>query len=115
MKRFRDVIFWAHLTAGLLAGVVIFIMCVTGALLAFERQTIELFERDARWVQVQPGAQQLGPLEVLSKVIEARPQAKPATLAIRNESGAAWEIGLGREGAVFANPYTGEITGESHK
>jgi uncharacterized iron-regulated membrane protein len=115
MKRFRDVIFWMHLTAGLLAGVVIFIMCVTGALLAFERQTIELFERDARWVQVQPEAQPLGPLEVLSKVTEARPEAKPATLAIRNEPGAAWEIGLGREGAVFANPYTGEITGESHK
>jgi uncharacterized iron-regulated membrane protein len=104
-----------HLTAGLLAGVVIFIMCVTGALLAFERQTIELFERDARWVPVQPEAQPLGPLEVLSKVTAARPEAKPASMAIKNEPGAAWEIGLGREGALFVNPYTGEITGESHK
>jgi uncharacterized iron-regulated membrane protein len=115
MKRFRDVIFWLHLTAGLLAGVVIFIMCVTGALLAFERQTIEYFESDARWVQVQPEAERLGPAEVLAKVIEARPQAKPSSIAIKSEPGAAWEISLGREGAIFADPYTGEITGESHK
>ena len=115
MKQFRDVIFWLHLTAGLLAGVVIFIMCVTGALLAFERQTIEFFERDARWVQEQAGAEKLGPSEVLTKVLEAKPQAKPSAIAIKNEPGAAWEISLGREGAVFANPYTGEITGESNK
>ena len=25
---------------------------------------------------------------------------------------AAWQIALGREGQVFVNPYTGEITGE---
>lgn len=104
-----------HLAAGLLGGVVIFIMCVTGALLAFERQTIELFERDARWVQPRPDAARLGAAEVLAKVAEARPQVKPASIAIRSEPGAAWEVSLGREGAVFANPYTGEITGESHK
>ena len=115
MKRFRDVLFWLHLTAGLLAGVVIFIMCVTGALLAFERQTIEYFERDARWVQEQAGAERLGPSEVLTKVLGARPQVKPSAIAIKNEPGAAWEITLGREGAIFANPYTGEITGESNK
>ena len=115
MSTFRNIIFWLHLTAGLLAGVVIFIMCVTGALLAFERQTIEYSERDSRWVQAQAGAERLGPAEVLAKVLEAKPAAKPSALAIKNESGAAWEIGLGREGAVFANPYTGEITGESNK
>ena len=104
-----------HLTAGLLAGVVIFIMCVTGALLAFERQTIEFFERDARWVQVPQGTERIGPEEALAEVLEAKPEAKPSAIAIRNESGAAWEITLGREGAVFVDPYTGEIAGESNK
>src|SRR5688572_29935364 len=115
MSKFRDIIFWLHLTAGLLAGVVIFIMCVAGALLGFERQTIEYSERDARWVQVQGSTERIGPGEVLAKVLESRPGAKPSAIAIKNEAGAAWEISLGREGAVFANPYTGEITGESNK
>ena len=115
MSKFRDVIFWLHLTAGLLAGVIIFIMCVTGALLAFERQTIEAFESDARWVKVQAGVTRVEPAKVLAKVIEARPEAKPSAIAIKNEAGAAWEVSLGREGAVFADPYTGKMTGESNK
>ena len=114
MRTFRQILFWLHLAAGLIAGVVIFIMCVTGALLAFERQTIEWVERDSRYVAVS-SEPKLGATEVLAKVIEAKPEAKPASMAIKNEPGAAWEISLGREGVVFADPYTGAITGESNK
>jgi uncharacterized iron-regulated membrane protein len=38
LKRFRDVLFWCHLTGGVLSGIVIFIMSVTGVLLMYERQ-----------------------------------------------------------------------------
>lgn len=98
----------------MIAGVVIFIMCVTGALLAFERQTIEWFESDVRYVAVS-NEPKLAAVEVLVKVIEARPDVKPTSIAIKNEPGAAWEISLGREGVIFADPYTGAITGESNK
>ena len=114
MRTFRQILFWLHLAAGLTAGVVIFIMCVTGALLAFERQTIEWAERDVRYVAVS-SEPKLGAAEVLAKVIEAKPDAKPASVAIKNEPGATWEVSLGREGVVFADPYTGAITGESNK
>jgi len=98
----------------MVAGVVIFIMCVTGALLAFERQTIEWSERDARYVPV-GGEQKLGAAEVLAKVTESRPEANPSSIAIKNQPGAAWEISLGRDGILFADPYTGAIIGESNK
>jgi len=114
MNTFRQILFWLHLAAGLIAGVVIFIMCVTGALLAFERQTIEWVERDVRYVAVR-AEPKLGAADVLAKILEAKPEAKPASIAIKNEPGAAWEISLGREGVVFADPYTGAITGESNK
>ena len=39
-KRLRTVFFWLHLTAGLLAGVVVLIMSATGVLLAFEKQVV---------------------------------------------------------------------------
>jgi uncharacterized iron-regulated membrane protein len=48
-------------------------------------------------------------------MLESRPEAKPASIAIKNEPGAAWEISLGRDGVVFADPYTGAITGESNR
>lgn len=114
MKVFRNIIFWLHLISGLLGGVVIFIMCVTGALLSFERNIIEWSERDARYVQA-IDSPKLPVSDVLAKVIETRPDAKPSAIAIKNEPGAAWEVSLGREGILFANPYTGEITGESNK
>jgi uncharacterized iron-regulated membrane protein len=48
--KLRQIIFWLHLTAGVVAGTVILVMFVTGALLAFERQIIALAERDFRRV-----------------------------------------------------------------
>lgn len=114
MRAFRQVLFWLHLSAGLVAGVVIFVMCVTGALLAFERQTIQWSESDVRYVTVR-NEPKLGPAEVLAKVVEANPDAKLASIAIKNEPGATWEISFGRDGVVFADPYTGAIIGESNK
>lgn len=115
MKSFRTAIFWLHLTAGVVAGVVIFVMCVTGALLAFERQIIEWSEADARWVVDRDRSEVIGPSEALAAVMELRPDAKPSAISIRREAGAAWEVSLGRDGSVFVDPYNGGITGESNK
>jgi uncharacterized iron-regulated membrane protein len=38
MKKLRKIIFWCHLPVGVIAGVVILIMCVTGVLLSYEKQ-----------------------------------------------------------------------------
>jgi uncharacterized iron-regulated membrane protein len=45
---FRRILFWIHLCAGVIAGIVILIMCVTGIALAFERQINELADRAGR-------------------------------------------------------------------
>jgi uncharacterized iron-regulated membrane protein len=111
MKTFRKIIFWTHLTAGLLGGIVIFIMCVTGAALSFEKNIIEYFESDQRYVAVPTGAQRLGPDEILAKVREAKPEAKPTAISILNRAESAYTVALGREGQFFVNPYTGAITG----
>lgn len=115
MRTFRKIIFWLHLISGLTAGVVIFIMCVTGALLSFERNIIEVSEREARYAAADASKPRLGPSEVLAKVIESRAGTKPASIALNNEQGGTWQVSLGREGTIFADPYTGEITGEGNK
>ena len=38
MKQFRKIIFWCHIPVGIIAGLIILIMSVTGVLLAYERQ-----------------------------------------------------------------------------
>ena len=50
----RKFLFWCHLAAGVSAGIVIFIMSVTGALLTYERQIIAW--ADTRQYRAAPSA-----------------------------------------------------------
>lgn len=104
-----------HLAAGLIGGAVIFVMSVTGALLAFERQTIEFFERDARYVSPAAGSSRLSPQQVIDRVKEQRPDAKPSAMTISAEPNATWLFNRGREGLFFVDPYTGNVVGEGNK
>lgn len=115
MKTFRSILFWLHLVSGVIGGIVIFIMCVTGALLSFEKNIIEFAERDMRFVAPPENAQKLPAAEIIAKVIAAKPLAKPSAVSIQNKPNAAWQVALGREAQVFVNPYSGEITGEGAK
>ena len=50
MKLPHKIIFWSHLLAGTVGGVVIFIMSATGFVVMYERQLVEYAERDVRQV-----------------------------------------------------------------
>ena len=116
MKIFRKITFWLHLISGVLAGIFIFIMCVTGALLSFESNILEFAESDMRHVAAPPeNAPRLSVNEVLTKIQAAKPDAKPTSISIANEENAAVNISFGREGQAYVNPFTGEITGEGAK
>lgn len=113
MKTFRKILFWLHLTAGVLAGVFIFIMCVTGALLAFEKNILSLAEREMRYAAAPSAdAQRVSIGEIITKIQTAKPNAKPSGITFQNDKSAAVLVSMGRDGQVFVNPYTGEITGE---
>jgi len=112
MRSIRNVIFWTHLVCGLTAGIIIFIMCVTGALLAFEKDTIAFAERDNRVVDAPYEAQTKPVSAIIGAAKQFRPDSKPSSLLITNDPTAAVMVALGREGQVFVDPYTGEIKGE---
>ena len=46
-------LFWTHLTAGVLAGIVILVMSFTGVVLALKPQIQNWIERDVRYVTPQ--------------------------------------------------------------
>ena len=115
MKTFRKALFWLHLISGVIAGVVIFIMSVTGALLSFEKNIIGYAEREMRLVAAPENTPRLFVSDIISRVREAKPESKPSAITLQNEANAAALVALGRDGQVFVNPYTGEITGEGAK
>jgi uncharacterized iron-regulated membrane protein len=119
MKLFRQILFWSHLAAGLIAGLFIGIMCFTGTVLAFEHEIAEWAERDARQVGVpanlpsealaKEGAPVRLPLADLQrKLREAQPDFRPASVVLRNDPASALAFSAGRDDGFFVNPYTGE-------
>lgn len=110
MSRLRPVLFWLHLVAGLLAGLVIAILCVTGTALAFEKQLIAWSERDARQVAVPPPeAPRLGLDELTARFQAAHPDARANSLVISRDPATAVVVSVSRTESYHVNPYTGEV------
>ncbi len=113
MQSFRKILFWLHLISGVLAGIFIFIMCVSGALLSFESNILAFAESEMRNVQpLSENAQRLSIKEIIAKVQATKPKAKPSGITFQSDKNAAATIALGRDGQLYVNPYNGEITGE---
>ncbi|HVF22714.1 MAG TPA: PepSY-associated TM helix domain-containing protein [Pyrinomonadaceae bacterium] len=113
MKRLRKIIFWCHLPVGAIAGVVILIMCVTGVLLAYEKQ-ITLWA-DTRNYQSAPPPESARHLPVDTLIANARNHrgANPTSVLLRCDPSAPAEIGFGRESVpVFLNAYSGQVLGD---
>lgn len=106
----RKAIFWLHLAAGLVAGLVIAVMSFTGAVLAFEHEIVEWAERDVR--RVKPESWEQLPLdELLAKARAAAPEgSKPSGLTVSRDPGDAVAVNFGRDaGVYYVNPYTGAV------
>jgi uncharacterized iron-regulated membrane protein len=111
MKRFRTVLFWAHLITGATAAVVILLMSVTGVLLTYEKQTLAWADR--RSVEVtppSPAARPLGPEALLERVQSTEP-GTPTALTWRAAADAPVQVAYGRERSVLVDPYTGAVLG----
>ncbi len=106
---FRKIIFWLHLIAGVVAGIVIAIMSFTGAVLAFEKEIIAWAERDSRTVPL-PHSTDAVPLDdIVAKIREEKPEARPSTITVQRNPESAVMLGFGRTNSVYVNPYTAEI------
>jgi uncharacterized iron-regulated membrane protein len=106
----RRFLFWFHLTAGCVAGLVILVMAVTGILLAYRRQIINWGDRG---LQAQPSAEARRlPLQDLLATAQEGQGRPPSNITVRSDSAAAVVFDFGRERTIFVDPDTGKILGE---
>lgn len=103
MRRF---FFWPHLLAGVLAGIVILILCISGTLLAYEKQLLAWADRAVNTVPVPTGATRLPIDDLLA--------AFPGTVALSlsRDPAAAVQLTLPGNRLVYVDPYTGRLLGE---
>jgi uncharacterized iron-regulated membrane protein len=124
MKLFRKVLFWCHLTVGVIAGVVILIMSATGVLLTYERQiTYWADTRNYNIAAPSPEANRLSVEALIAKAREAQPDTMITTVILRAGATEPAAIGLaanpgagpGGGRTIFLDPYTGATLGEGSK
>jgi uncharacterized iron-regulated membrane protein len=112
MKRFRSLVFWCHLVAGVFAGIVVLIMSVTGVLLTYQRQiTLWADMRSLEAAPPSPTAERLPPAVLVERVLRTE-KGNPTALTWRAGRDMPVQVAFGRERTVFASAYTGEVLGQ---
>lgn len=110
--KFRSLLFWTHLVAGVVAGTVILIMSVTGALLTFQQSVLRFIERSGRVVALPAeGTPRLDVETLLERVKGTSPGVQPTAVSIESDPSAAVMVAVGTQGNLFVNPYTGDVVG----
>lgn len=112
----RKVFFWSHLVLGLALGLFILSACVTGTILAFAPQITAWSERDvAKAFPPTPESQRLSVDDLLFKAQQAKPEVKLSFISFKSAPDTSVTVGLGRDGYLFMDPYTGSLLGTGSK
>lgn len=110
MSTFRKINNWLHLWLGLISGIIMFIVCITGCLWVFHEEITDLLEPENR-VEVQK-LPVLPPSALLGIATETFP-GKQVTFA-NYRQGRAVEVGVGKwtdeiRYTLKVHPYTGQV------
>ena len=108
----RKILFWLHLTAGILGGLPILSMCVTGTLLTYERQINAWADRGSVDFTPPGATPTMSPEQLLTAVRRAS-GANIGTAVLYANSKQPTEIPAGAEGTLLVDPSSGRILGRA--
>src|SRR5687768_17303416 len=104
---FRKILFWMHLSCGVVAGVLILVMSATGVAMTYERQMIAAAAK-RNHVAVAAGQPRLSVDELATMARSAHKGQGPLSLVFDADPAAPVSASAGRQAAALLNPYTGE-------
>ena len=110
----RPLIFWPHLIAGVVAGSVILMMCVTGVLLTYERQILAWADSHHRSVAPTPDATPLSIDAVVQRLRQSHPNLAPTGFTLRSDADAPVTI-TAEQRTIYVDRYTGTMLGEASR
>lgn len=102
---FRRIIFWSHLSVGVTAGLIIFLLSATGVLLTYERQMLGMAV--ARLSPASISGDQLTADELALMAGESASQAR-LSLVYHRDAARPVELNAGRGRTTLIDPYSGE-------
>lgn len=101
---FRRLAYETHLWLGVVTGLILFVVCLSGTLLTFKTETIHFLERDRYYVSVPNGAGPIS-LEELVPRLEQAHEGRVVRVTIPEGSDRSWEVNIKTEGrSDFTGP-----------
>ena len=108
----RRVIFWTHLTVGVTAGIVIFMLAVTGVILTYEAQLNHWALREYRTNPPASDAAPLGLDELLARIADGQPADRVRSVALARDPREPAVVELDDGASVHADRFTGARLGD---
>src|SRR5688572_16977528 len=109
--KLRTLIFWPHLIAGITAGIVIFLMSVTGVVLTYERQMIAWSDSHYRSTVPAQGANRLSLESLLQIIREQHPGVAPTAVTLGSAADAPVTVAVPQR-TLYFDAYSGRLLGE---
>ncbi len=106
--KIRPILFWSHLVTGVLAGLVILMMSVTGVLLTYERQIISWVEESYLGSEIAEG-DPLSADELIAIAKQTEPEAQRITLNYKKDPETVVRVSVDRDRYLLVDPFSGEI------
>lgn len=103
---FRKTLFWLHLSSGVIAGLIVLMMSVTGVILTYERQILAWQDR-AYFIEPAQGQTRLTVEELIASGSDDSFQ--PTSIALYNDPASPAVLRAGRSGSRHLNAFTGEV------
>lgn len=104
-----------HLWLSIPLGLIITVICFTGATLVFEQDITRTLNKDLYQVEVPHGKERLNPSDVINIIQKRHDEMKISYVSIPKAADATYQISFSNGGkkVLFVNPYTGESIGWS--
>ncbi len=107
---FRKALFWSHLVVGLIAGLIVFVLCLTGALLSFERRSVDWAERSALALPP-PGISEPLSADALVAAVASLEPARVTNVRYAADPRMPARLTFANGSVACVNAYTGAVLG----
>jgi uncharacterized iron-regulated membrane protein len=105
----RRLLFWIHLSIGVIIGFVIGFLAITGSILAFQPQIVAFAERSARITSPAQGSC-VAPSDLLKNASDYR-HGSASSLTLFSDLHRPGEVAFGPDSIVLINPCDGRVIG----
>jgi len=104
-KIFLKINAWLHLWLGIVSGIIVIILSITGCILVFEQ---EIRQVTNPWLHAEKQGEQLPPSVLYKAVADALPNKEIYSIWYHGEGKTA-HFSLNSDSMVYVNPYTAEV------